>query len=389
MAKNLLNGINVGGTIFLYAMNSSNLKIEKKTVIVTSIESDCLELNEPDSLEYEASQYSLPLSYLNKASVCSRQVDDNEKTWIVDYFTTVDDDILAATKIKNAIREVSKRQFDNSNVLQSMVTSINKEYGFSHELNALSKTIDIDEASFHDEMLAELRVQRDEFEILYNEVDDTDEHAKEKREEYHRGKVALDYAINSIMELRELNSKAPKVKLYVLTITYSFDSSVAVKIYNNLNVAKEALKADFSEEIRIDTEENGHQFGIDYSTVEAEDGLYAEIHIGSDGAIIDSTYWHIEEVEVDSNALQPETMYASMVMCTDNNLVHAKLFTSEAAALEHCQASFEKAEVNGEVYGTMVSSSIVGAPHCSFKGEVMWKSNCKSVFSVRPFKVTK
>lgn len=389
MAKNLSKEIKVGGTIFLYAVNSIDLEIKKKNVKVTAIDGECIEVYEPDVSEHEESQYWIPFLWLELDDAL---VTCSKKIWIANYFTIVNNDVLAATKIKNAIQDASKKKFHDSNVLQSMVTSINKEYGFSHELNATSKTVDINGVSFHDEMLAELRVQRDEFEILYNEVEDTDEHAEEKREEYQRGKAALDYAINSIMELRKLNTKAPtndnKVKLYILTTTYSFDLTVETRIYDSLDSAKAKLAADFEEEIRIDTEENGHVFGEDYSIVQDEDGMSASIHIGQDGAEIDSTYWHIQEVEIDNSVFLPEKMYASTVMCTDNNLVHAKLFTSEAAALEHCHGAMKRAINNGIENGNMIGCADVGDPYCSYKGEVMWRNGRKSVFSVREFKVS-
>ncbi len=179
-----------------------------------------------------------------------------------------------------------------------------------------------------------------------------------------------------------------KVKAYFLTTTSSFGLTVKTKMYDSLDSAKAELAADFEEKIRIDTEENGHVFGEDYSIVQDEDGMSASIHIGQDGAEVDSTYWHIQEAEIDNSIFLPEKMYASTVMCTDNNLVHAKLFASEAAALDHCRESMKKAIDNGTENGNMVGCTDIDDPYCSYKGEVMWRSNCKSVFTVREFKVS-
>ena len=73
-----------------------------------------------------------------------------------------------------------------------------------------------------------------------------------------------------------------KVMNYAVIFTYSFDSEVAVYLFGIEEEAKKFLKDSFSEELRIDTEENGWNSEGYIS----DDGWYARIenYFGDEGS---------------------------------------------------------------------------------------------------------
>ena len=64
-----------------------------------------------------------------------------------------------------------------------------------------------------------------------------------------------------------------KIMNYAVIFNYSFDSDVAVYLFENEEKAKEFLKGSYEEELRIDTEENGW----DSRGYINSDGTYAKI----------------------------------------------------------------------------------------------------------------
>ena len=81
-------------------------------------------------------------------------------------------------------------------------------------------------------------------------------------------------------------------KIIPLVIHYSFDSEVPVRLFKAEEDALKALRADWEEEIRIQTEENGHVVGADMETDISEDRRWASITIYYDGEK-DVTEWAI------------------------------------------------------------------------------------------------
>ena len=69
---------------------------------------------------------------------------------------------------------------------------------------------------------------------------------------------------------------------YAVIFTYSFDDEVAVYLFETEEEAKKFLKDSFSEELRIDTEENEWN---SEGTI-SEDGWYAKIenYFGDEGS---------------------------------------------------------------------------------------------------------
>ncbi len=103
-----------------------------------------------------------------------------------------------------------------------------------------------------------------------------------------------------IVEARAVDPEAED-KLWVLTVRYSYCDSVRVELFESFEDAKEFFRADFDEEVRIDTEENGHVFGEDYEAYFDEDGLTAYANIGPEGACYNSTVWTLEEAKINKS----------------------------------------------------------------------------------------
>ncbi len=83
-----------------------------------------------------------------------------------------------------------------------------------------------------------------------------------------------DELLKKEMEKRGLPSK--KVPLVT---TYSFDQDTPVFFYDTQEEAAAELKRQFNEELRIQTEENGHVEGADLETKVSDDWFYASITI--------------------------------------------------------------------------------------------------------------
>ena len=64
-----------------------------------------------------------------------------------------------------------------------------------------------------------------------------------------------------------------------LVIHYSFDSEVPVFLFDSEEAAIKKLKSQFDEELRIQTEENGHVLDADLETDVSPDGRWASIII--------------------------------------------------------------------------------------------------------------
>ena len=65
------------------------------------------------------------------------------------------------------------------------------------------------------------------------------------------------------------------MKNYAVIFTYSFDSEIAVYLFETFEEAKEFLKTNFELEKKIDIEENGWEDISDFEI--SEDGGYAKI----------------------------------------------------------------------------------------------------------------
>ena len=64
---------------------------------------------------------------------------------------------------------------------------------------------------------------------------------------------------------------------YALVTHYSFDSETPVWLFDTVEEAAEELKRQFEEEVRIETEENGHVIGEDMEIDVAGDYRWATI----------------------------------------------------------------------------------------------------------------
>ncbi len=67
--------------------------------------------------------------------------------------------------------------------------------------------------------------------------------------------------------------------IFPVVIHYSFDAETEVVLFNSEAKARTYIEQDFTEEVRIQTEENGHIEGDDLIAKRSEDGLYAQIII--------------------------------------------------------------------------------------------------------------
>lgn len=73
-------------------------------------------------------------------------------------------------------------------------------------------------------------------------------------------------------------AKAKDTKVPLVT-HYSFDSEVPVFLFDSEEAAIKELKSQFDEELRIQTEENGHVLDADLETDVSSDGRWASITI--------------------------------------------------------------------------------------------------------------
>ena len=95
-----------------------------------------------------------------------------------------------------------------------------------------------------------------------------------------------------------------EIGLYPVVCHYSFDCDVPVTLYGSEEEAKQALREDYAEECRIQTEENGHEAKQDLNAKISDDGSYAEIMIDAGtGEEPDKIEWSIgrEIREVENN----------------------------------------------------------------------------------------
>ena len=89
------------------------------------------------------------------------------------------------------------------------------------------------------------------------------------------------------------------LKKWAVIVTYSdmpIEARPRVKEFRTEEEAKEYLKADYLNEVRIDTTENGHVPGEDYESMLEPDNSYAEIVINYNDCD-DKTCWYLTEVE--------------------------------------------------------------------------------------------
>lgn len=84
------------------------------------------------------------------------------------------------------------------------------------------------------------------------------------------------------------------MKNYAVIFTYSFDSDTAVYLFETEDEAKKFLKDYYTEELRIDTEENGWS---SEGTI-SDDGWYAKIenYCGDEGSEPDITEFRIGNI---------------------------------------------------------------------------------------------
>lgn len=66
---------------------------------------------------------------------------------------------------------------------------------------------------------------------------------------------------------------------YALVMHYSFDHETSIWLFNSPEKASTELKKQFEEEVRIETEENGHVIGEDMEINTSEDWKWASITI--------------------------------------------------------------------------------------------------------------
>ena len=83
-------------------------------------------------------------------------------------------------------------------------------------------------------------------------------------------------------------------KLIPLVIHYSFDSDVPVYLFDSEEDAKKELKRQFDEELRIQTEENGHVLGEDIFTDVAEDWASITIYWDEEKDVME---WAIGDIK--------------------------------------------------------------------------------------------
>ncbi len=82
---------------------------------------------------------------------------------------------------------------------------------------------------------------------------------------------------------------------YALVVHYSFDYETPVYLFISFQEAIAELRRQFSEEVRIDEEENGRG-GPYYETEITEDGTFAQIRIKHTDIEDDVTTWHVDTV---------------------------------------------------------------------------------------------
>lgn len=90
----------------------------------------------------------------------------------------------------------------------------------------------------------------------------------------------------------------PKLGIFVLTTHYSFDSDMPVWMFTTEEEARAELKRQFDEELRIQTEENGHVQGADLEIFCNDDWVFASISIDSEFTR-DVTEWNVSQIRTD------------------------------------------------------------------------------------------
>ncbi len=107
--------------------------------------------------------------------------------------------------------------------------------------------------------------------------------------------VTADEADASLRAFEKM-SKVFQPAKYILETTYSFDNDSPAWIFNSKEEAITELKKQFEEEVRIDTEENGHIPGENYETEYDDDWTFAQITISFENEK-DITIWRIRNLE--------------------------------------------------------------------------------------------
>ena len=85
-----------------------------------------------------------------------------------------------------------------------------------------------------------------------------------------------------ISDAKFLGEEPLNTRQFPVVVHYSFDSEVPVWLFDTEKDACDEIKRQFDEEVRIDTEENGHEIGSDMEIEIADDNSYAKITIWYD-----------------------------------------------------------------------------------------------------------
>lgn len=93
-----------------------------------------------------------------------------------------------------------------------------------------------------------------------------------------------------------------------LVTTYSFDSDVPVTLFSSEEAAQAELQNQFAEELRIATEENGHQLADDDITASHNaEYSYAKIEEKSNNGGVDVTEWTVTSLRSQSSTAKQTT----------------------------------------------------------------------------------
>ena len=82
-----------------------------------------------------------------------------------------------------------------------------------------------------------------------------------------------------------------------LVVWYNFDSEVPVYLFDTEDEARAELKRQFEEELRIQTEENGHVLGQDLKVITEPFYSFASITIERYGGDKDVIEWSIGTIK--------------------------------------------------------------------------------------------